>query len=558
MDMINKDNLWAIYYENDAYSITKDKVMGRQAAGNSLLKAYAESDLDKVGVYARNENSFNDFVTSFSALLPSESKKNLSYIPWGNPKLLSDFGGLYYPAPDFARFANYRYSSGHNSYSIVGVTHTTASQSAIDSILNCFIEPLMPWDALICTSKSVKNSVDTLYDEYYNILKNRLGITKKPNFETPIIPLGVHSNDYNFTDDQINSNRKSLGINENDIVLLFLGRLSFHAKAHYLPMYLAVNKVKESLPSDVNIHLIQTGWFPNDPVEKMFREDTAKIAPNVKFHFLDGRKPSNKRLSFSVSDIFISLVDNFQETFGLTPLEGMAAGLPVIVSDWDGYRDTVRDGIDGYRIPSATMEPGNGYNYYERYYLGLDTYDHYIGRTSQTVSINIVECIEKIKLLASDKDLRIKLGKNAKKRAQDYEWSNIIDSYKLLKSELDAKRDFSIKDNEKFLKPIRIQDPYAFFNDYASFKINENTIVSSCEDINNIDLDDFIEFESVSFLNNITPNRAILNDLLNYINRSGEVLLIDLIKEIKLEEFIAYQSVLWLSKYGYINIRDNN
>jgi glycogen synthase len=44
--------------------------------------------------------------------------------------------------------------------------------------------------------------------------------------------------------------------------------------------------------------------------------------------------------------------DNIQETFGLTPLEAMAAGLPVIVGDWDGYKDTVRDGVDGFRIPS--------------------------------------------------------------------------------------------------------------------------------------------------------------------------------------------------------------
>ena len=37
------ENIWSIYYENDAYSISKNKVMGRQAAGNSLLKAYAKS-----------------------------------------------------------------------------------------------------------------------------------------------------------------------------------------------------------------------------------------------------------------------------------------------------------------------------------------------------------------------------------------------------------------------------------------------------------------------------------------------------------------------------------
>ena len=33
--------------------------------------------------------------------------------------------------------------------------------------------------------------------------------------------------------------------------------------------------------------------------------------------------------------MFVSLSDNIQETFGLTPIEGMASGLPLIVSDAD-------------------------------------------------------------------------------------------------------------------------------------------------------------------------------------------------------------------------------
>ena len=41
----------------------------------------------------------------------------------------------------------------------------------------------------------------------------------------------------------------------------------------------------------------------------------------------------------AIPDIFVSLSDNIQETFGLTPLEGMASGLPVVATDWNGYRD---------------------------------------------------------------------------------------------------------------------------------------------------------------------------------------------------------------------------
>ena len=49
---------------------------------------------------------------------------------------------------------------------------------------------------------------------------------------------------------------------------------------------------------------------------------------------------------------FISLSDNIQETFGLTIIEGMAAGKPVIATDWDGYRQTVRHGDTGFLIPT--------------------------------------------------------------------------------------------------------------------------------------------------------------------------------------------------------------
>ena len=63
------------------------------------------------------------------------------------------------------------------------------------------------------------------------------------------------------------------------------------------------------------------------------------------------------RCCWAAADIFLSLVDNPQETFGLAPVEAMAAGVPVVVSDWDGYRYTVSDGVEGFRI--STLSPGH-------------------------------------------------------------------------------------------------------------------------------------------------------------------------------------------------------
>ena len=556
MSNIQNNPLWAIYYESDAYSISGEKVMGRQAAGNSFLKAYALSNFKKIGIYAKNKDSFDNSFNLFKSFLPSDSNKELSYIPWGNPSNLNKFGGIFYPAPDISKLADQRYFYGSNSYSVVGITHTTASDTVINSILDCYTRPLMPWDALICTSKSVKRSINNLYDQYQSILSERIGATKKPSFELPIIPLGVHLDDYSVNTQERTLSRNKLNIKDNDIALLFLGRLSFHAKAHHLPMYIALQKVAESLPEGVNLHIIQSGWFPNDVIENIYKEEANKVSPLVSFHFLDGRDPIVKKLSYAVSDIFISLVDNFQETFGLTPLEGMASGLPAIVSDWDGYRDTVRDKIDGFRIPTVTMEPGSGNDYALRYSLGLDTYDHYIGRTSQTVSIDLKVCIDRILSLAINKDLRQKLGNNAKERAREFEWKNIISQYSDLKIELDQRRKISIENNQKFFSPAMIQDPYTFFDGYSSIQINLKSSISLNTNINNIKIEDLYKFSSVSYLDNIAPKIEIIREIYDIIPTNSNFKVFEISEATDFDHNLIFRSLIWLAKFGYISINE--
>ena len=74
------------------------------------------------------------------------------------------------------------------------------------------------------------------------------------------------------------------------------------------------------------------------------KEAAAELCPNVEVRLLDGQDLDLGALARAASDMALSLVDCLQETFGLTPVEAMASGLPAVVSDWNGYRDTVVEG----------------------------------------------------------------------------------------------------------------------------------------------------------------------------------------------------------------------
>jgi alpha-maltose-1-phosphate synthase len=194
-------------------------------------------------------------------------------------------------------------------------------------------------------------------------------------------------------------------------------------------------------PSAPKLALIECGWHANEHIEQAYREAIAGAMPGVQHLHVDGRDAAGRGQAWAAADIFCSLSDNIQETFGLTPVEAMAAGLPSVISDWNGYKDTVRHGVDGLRVPTWMPAPGDGTEFARNQALGSINYDHYCGHTGATVVVDVAATAQAFAALAASPGLRAQLGDSARQRARAvFDWSVVYRQYEALWEEQAQRR----------------------------------------------------------------------------------------------------------------------
>ena len=81
---------------------------------------------------------------------------------------------------------------GHHAFSLVGLIHTLAPPKVRELIGDVLIAPVQPWDALICTSPTVRDCLVRLLDRWQEHISQRFGSTLKTRPQLPLLPLGVN------------------------------------------------------------------------------------------------------------------------------------------------------------------------------------------------------------------------------------------------------------------------------------------------------------------------------------------------------------------------------
>jgi len=542
-----------IYYHPEAYSTIGPKLMGRNAAGESFLRGFLlHSSSTQFSAQVESNEHAKQFALTVANFGRSEPVR---FVDKFSLSTLSQSGVVYYPGPGIGEHAFRRAAFGHAAWSLCGITHTTSSAGAMDALAALITAPVQPWDAVICTSKAVKDNVNSLLQAQADYLQSRLGISRVVLPQLPVIPLGVHTSDFAFTDTQKSIARSSLDISPETLVVLFMGRLSFHAKAHPLAMYQALEAAVKS--TGKSVVLIECGWHANEFIKKAYTDAALLACPSVQVITLDGRKAADRQTAWASADVFCSLSDNIQETFGIVPIEAMAAGIPVVVSDWDGYKDTVRDGIDGYRIATLMPQAGTGKDLALRHALEIDSYDMYCGLSCSLVAVDVQAATLAFERLFNSAELRRQMGESGRKRAQEvFDWKHIIGQYEALWEQLNDMRVSQSKELKPTAHPWPARmDPFHAFAGYPTSSLTPQTILRL------VDADEqtaisrtlaYRQLAMVDFAKTVLPAE---DEIRTVLKNKGELTALDWVRDIpEARRPFVFRSLAWFLKLGILKV----
>ncbi len=286
-----------------------------------------------------------------------------------------------------------------------------------------FIQP-QSCDALFCSSTAgrmaVEKAISSLERE-----ATEAGFQKPiSRWNMPVVPLGIEID--NLCNGNRVAQRLALKLPDDACLITCLARFTESDKLDLFPLMRVLEKlVHQPASGAAPVYLLLAGARQGTKTPEMLELWARHLGIHERFRLLVDFQEQDKKDILAASDVFVSPVDNIQETFGQSVIEAMAAGLPVVVSDFNGYQDTV-DAEVGIRVPTRMNT-----DWSELSEIGPLLYERPLHLVlGQSVEVELLPLEHALRELVNDRSKRQRLGAAAAKRARErYDWATVIRHY---------------------------------------------------------------------------------------------------------------------------------
>ena len=302
---------------------------------------------------------------------------------------------------------------------VCGFIHSINSVRIAFALLQQCFAGLSEADLLFCSSRAGMKTIDIYADEINGLLPPELRYRTR----RVLIPLGV--NIPAVEQGAAGALRQRLSIETQVSIALYCGRLSQGSKCDLGPLLVALSQL---LRRGNDLYLIIAGDDTQSKEAPRLEALASELGCQKNVMIWPNPSADEKHLLYCGADFFVSPSDNMQETFGLSVAEAMAYGLPAVVSDWDGYRDMVRDGQNGFLVPSVLPTSVGHFRLCDCVTSMLEE-----DSLAQSTTIDIPCLSARMETLAADPERRAQMGQAARRFAEDYcSWRVVVRRYEEL------------------------------------------------------------------------------------------------------------------------------
>lgn len=542
-----------------SFSSVKDKtsnnqIYGLQVAVSDWLRAYFRYSRSETFSFLVMNKDALDEIEENAATVGLDMKRLRAFDARYPQENLWQFDTVFRTDPMPGHLLWQRALLPDPGFAFCGLSHSIAGYETGDILEQYCLAPTTVGDAIVCPSHAIKAVIRRFWDSYSDYIEQRFGAKFNCPVRQPIIPLGVDLARFerSVTPAERAAQRATLGYDENDIVILWVGRLSSAIKAHPISMFRAVEEAAKR--TSKRVHFLMVGYFVPESASDAFQELAADLCPTADVQFIASNDPRFPNGLWAGGDIFLSLIENMQESFGLTPVEAIAAGLPRVITDWDGYRDCVQHGVDGFLIPTIQPPPGQGGALSAQLLGGREMYGGFLAKTALSVAVDSHAAAEALVRLIDNPDLRQRMASAAKLRLPTYDWKNIIPLYEDLWDEIAAERKSALAHAPSLrwaAIPPQVPDPFTMYEAFPSAILKTTdrlAIIATADDIRKL-----WRHEMNVMAMDIMPHPETLMAVIQMISAQGTASVAEILSYAAAKEKDTsklWRSLTWLLKLG--------